>query len=93
MTYDHSTNATKPNETAKAMPTAICIPPSTALIPDEELEPVVAELVDDDVAPDAVPDAEEEDVLELEVEKSALGSEETGLQVVPIIKKRRVSSF
>jgi len=74
------------------MPTANCIPPSTALIPDEELEPGVAELVDDDVAPDAVPDAEAEDVLELDVEKSALGSEETGPQVVPFGTSKKNTS-
>ena len=42
------------------------------------------------MAPVAVPDAEVEELLELELEKSALGSEATGAQAVPI---KKVSSF
>ena len=88
----HSTNPTKPNKTAKAMLIAKCTPPSTALIPDEvPFEPPV-EPVDDDVAPDAVPDAEE-DVVELEVEKVAVGSPGTALQVPPIKKKVESKHF
>jgi hypothetical protein len=67
------------------MPTTKFIPPPTTLILDDEVPfaPAVAELVDVDVAPDAVPDAEV-DVLELEVEKSATGSTVTLAQVPPI---------
>ena len=67
------------------MPTTNFIPPPTALIPDDEFPfaPAVAELVDVDEAPDAVPDAEV-DELELEVEKVATGSTETLLQVPPM---------
>ena len=67
------------------MPTTKFIPPPTALITDDEFPfaPAVAELVDVDEAPDAVPDAEV-DELELEVEKVATGSTETLLQVPPM---------
>jgi hypothetical protein len=75
------------------MPTTTFIPQPTALIPDDDfpLAPAVAELVDVDVPPDAVPDAEA-DVLELEVEKVATGSTETLLQVPPN-QKWRVELF
>ena len=87
--HDHSTNPTKPNKTARAMPTAKCIPPLTVLTPDEvPFEPDDAEPVDDDVAPDAVPDPEA-DVLELEVEKFGTGSAETLVQVPPIRRKKK----
>lgn len=91
--HDHNTNPTKPNKTAKAIPTTKCTALSpTALIPDEvPLAPAVAELVDVDVAPDAEPDAEV-DELELEDAKFATGSVETVVQVPPI-KKWSVSSF
>ena len=75
------------------MPNTKFIPPtSTALIPEDEVpfEPVVAELVDVDVAPDEVPDAEVDPLL-LEVKKVAVGSEETGSQVPP--KSINVSSI
>ena len=77
------------------MQTTKCIPPPTALIPDElPFELVVEEPVDDDVAPDAVPDAEEEDVLGfLEVEKVTAGSAEMALHEPPIQKEWRMSSF
>lgn len=82
---DHTINPTKLNITAKAMPATKFIPPSTALIPDDPLAPVVAEPVDVDVPPVAVPDAEADVLLELlVVEKVATGSTETVLQVPPI---------
>ena len=68
------------------MPTTKFIPPPTALILDEvPFGPGDEELVDVDVAPDAVPDPEG-DVLELEVEKVATGRVETLFQVPPIKK-------
>ena len=80
---NHSANPTKPNKTAKAMPTAKCIPPPpTVLIPDEvPFEPADPELVD--VAPDAVPDPEG-DELELEVER-IFGSRVMLTHVPPIL--------
>jgi len=88
---DHSTNPTKPNKTAKTiLPTTNFIlpsPPRPILIPPDDefppFAPAVEVLVDADVAPVAVPDAEE-DVLEL-VEKVATGREETVFQVPPLI--------
>ena len=87
---DHSTNPTKPNKTAKAMPTAKCIPPSIDLIPPDEFPfdpPDEEEPVDVDVAPVAVPVAE---VDVLEVEKVATGSAEMVVHVPPIKKKREL---
>ena len=67
------------------MPTTKFIRLLTALIPDDEFPfvPAVAELVDVDEAPDAVPDAEV-DELELEDGKVATGCTETLLQVPPM---------
>ena len=73
------------------MPTTKFIRLLTALIIDDEFPfvPAVAELVDVDEAPDAVPDAE---VDELELEDET-GRTETLFQVPPNQKMERVELF